>query len=82
MKALQTFTPAYLEACRKLTPDDIARFLEDFRLLHAAHPSAKSRLISMKVPQDLLDAFKTKARLAGIPYQAQIKRLMREWLGV
>ena len=41
---------------------------------------AKSRLISMKVPEPLLEAFKTKARLTGIPYQTQIKRLMNAWL--
>jgi len=32
------------------------------------------------VPQDLLQAFRQKAELAGVPYQTQIKRLMREWV--
>ena len=29
------------------------------------------------MPEDLLDAFKTKARLNGRPYQTQIKDLMK-----
>jgi predicted DNA binding CopG/RHH family protein len=35
----------------------------------------------MKVPEDLLSAFKARARLSGVPYQTQIKKLMVEWLG-
>jgi predicted DNA binding CopG/RHH family protein len=40
----------------------------------------KTRLISLKVPEDLLDAFRTKAELHGVRYQTQIKKLMRRWL--
>jgi|GEM_PF-6823811 len=40
----------------------------------------KSRLISLKVPEALLEAFKVKSRLSGIPYQTQIKKLMSAWL--
>lgn len=32
-KALQIFTPEYLEACKKMSPSEILQFLEDFRLL-------------------------------------------------
>jgi predicted DNA binding CopG/RHH family protein len=61
--------------------EQILTFLEDFRRLHgAAARLGKSRLISMKVPEPLLSAFKTKARLSGVPYQTQIKRLMSDWL--
>lgn len=62
-----------------MKPDDIIRYLEDFRRLHGSRP-APSKLISMKVPGDLLEAFKTKARLQGTPYQTQIKALMRAWV--
>jgi predicted DNA binding CopG/RHH family protein len=55
------------------------RFLEDFRNLHAGR-STRSKLISLKVPEDLLQAFRQRAELAGVPYQAQIKRLMRKWV--
>lgn len=84
MRPVQYFTPEYLAQCRQMTPDQIIRFLEDFRRLNAGRGEgfapAKSRLISLKVPGDLLDAFRTKARLAGRPYQTQIKLLMKAWL--
>lgn len=82
MRPVQFFSDEYLERCREMTPEQIARFLEDFRLLHAPKTRpAKSRLISLKVPEPLLESFRRKAELTGTPYQTQIKRLMREWLG-
>ncbi len=84
MRPVQHFTPEYLEQCRQMTPDQILRFLEDFRRLHGGRQAgaapAKSRLISLKVPGDLLEAFRIKSRLAGRPYQTQIKLLMKAWL--
>lgn len=47
--------------------------------LHGQEP-APSKLISLKVPEDLLSAFKARAGMANTPYQTQIKILMREWL--
>jgi predicted DNA binding CopG/RHH family protein len=75
---VQYFTDQYLERCRGMTADQVIRFLEDFRKLHAQRPS-RSKLISLKVPADLLETFRQRAELAGVPYQSQIKRLMREW---
>lgn len=80
MKAVQYFDDDYLEQCRQMTPDQIIRFLDDFRQLHGAPVQSKSKLISMKVPENLLNAFKSKAALARVPYQTQIKNLMREWV--
>jgi predicted DNA binding CopG/RHH family protein len=34
----------------------------------------------MKIEWDLLEAFKIKARLDGVPYQTRIKQIMRDWL--
>lgn len=79
MRPVQFFSDEYLEQCRQMKPADILRFLDEFRRLHAA-PRRKSRLISLKVPEELLEAFKAKARLHDVPYQTQIKRLMTEWL--
>ena len=79
MRPVQYFSDEYLEQCRAMQPDDIIRYLEDFRRLHSSRP-APSKLISVKVPRDLLEAFKTRAKLAGIPYQTQIKALMRAWV--
>ncbi len=77
-RPVQFFTDEYLRQCRTMTPEQILQFLEDFRALH--QPAGRSKLISLKVPETLLAAFKTKARLGGAPYQTQIKRLMVQWL--
>ena len=83
MRPVQYFSSEYLEQCRAMKPEHVVRFLEDFRVLHGgAARSPKSRLISMKVPVPLLEAFKARARLEGVPYQTQIKRLMSIWLGL
>jgi hypothetical protein len=48
MTPVQTFTDEYLEQCRRMTPDQVIRFLEDFRMLQSSRP-ARSKLISLKV---------------------------------
>lgn len=80
MRPVQKFSAEYLERCRDLAPEEIVRFLEDFRTLHGGKTRAKSRLISIKMPEDLLSTFRAKADLTGVAYQTQIKRLMIEWL--
>ena len=79
MRPLQKFSDEYLERCRERSHDEIVRFLDDFRKIHGNRRS-KSQLISIKVPEDLLAAFKAKARLCNMPYQTQIKKLMTGWL--
>lgn len=79
MKAIQLFSDQYLHQCRDLTPDQVLRFLDDFRRLHGERP-ARSKLISMKVPEDLLNTFKTRAKMINMPYQTQIKALMKAWV--
>ena len=79
MKTVQYFNDEYLERCRGMTPEQILRYLDDFRRLHGSSP-ARSKLISIKVPEDLLNAFKTRAAIANTPYQTQIKNLMKAWL--
>lgn len=80
-RPVQYFSDEALAAGARMTPDQVLRFLEEFRRLHAPPKKRGSRLISIRVPEDLLSAFKAKADLEGIPYQAQIKRLMASWLG-
>ena len=67
-----------------MKPDQIIKFLEDFRLLHAGKGDTRNKpltkLISMKVEKPLLEIFKKKCELLGTPYQTQIKRIMREWI--
>ena len=37
-KGLQLFTKEYLEYCKKLSPYQILKFLDEFRRLHAVSP--------------------------------------------
>jgi hypothetical protein len=69
MKAVQYFDDDYLERCREMTPDQIIQFLDDFRKLHGGQTRSKSKLISI-----------AKAALARVPYQTQIKTLMKAWV--
>lgn len=80
MKPVQYFSDEYLEKCKAMNPTQIAQFIEDFRKLHGNINSGKSRLISIKVPETLLEAFKAKAQLHNLKYQTQIKTLMLKWL--
>lgn len=79
MRPVQRFSDEYLATCRDMTPDQIVRFLDDFRRLHGSRPSP-ARLISIRVPTDLLHSFQTKAKLANVRYQTQIKELMTAWV--
>lgn len=78
-KPVQYFTREYLERCKGMTPDQIIEYLENFRVL-ASDATEKCQLISLKIEPSLLDAFKQKTKLEGIPYQTQIKKLMKIWL--
>lgn len=79
-KALQIFTDEYLEHCKQLSPDQIVKFLDEFRLIAQDGRKTKSKLISIKVAEDLLEAFKFKAKIDGLPYQTIIKDLMYRYL--
>lgn len=82
MRPVQKFTSEYLENCRKMKPEEILEFLENFRRLtsSAQERPTKSKLISLKVPEDLLESFKLKAEASGQRYQTLIKKLMLEWV--
>ena len=41
-RAVQLFSDAYLERCRQLSPDDIVRFLEEFRHNFVAAQAARA----------------------------------------
>ena len=78
MKPVQYFSDDYLEQCKSFSTDAIVEYLENFRRLQAADD--KSRLISIKIPESLLDSFRTKAELHQVKYQTKIKQLMLQWL--
>lgn len=79
MRPVQYFTDEYLDQCRNVTPEQTLNFLEQFRQLQQQE-SAKSKLISIKIPEPMLDAFRRRCELEGIKYQTQIKALMHAWL--
>ena len=80
-KPVQYFSKDYLERCREMSPEEVVEFLEGFRLLTEGERS-HSRLISLKVPETLLEAFRLRCKIEGVKYQTQIKRLMADWLQV
>lgn len=68
---------------KDLSTDLILQRFENLRFYHkldAKREMGKSKLISMKIQEPLLDAFKQKAEFIGVPYQTQIKVLMKDWL--
>lgn len=80
-KTLQYFDEDYLLNSKKLNPEQVLSFLENFRQLHgSSNVKVQSKLISMKVPENLLEAFKRRAYLEDVPYQTLIKRLMVKYL--
>ncbi len=79
MKATQLFSEEYLDRCAQMSTAEIVRFLDDYRRIYGK-AKGKSKLISLKVPEDLLAAFRFQARLENIPYQTKIKALMRDYL--
>jgi predicted DNA binding CopG/RHH family protein len=80
-RPIQYFSDEYLAQASACSTTEIAQFLEDMRLLHhAVIPRSKTKLISLKVPEQLLASFKVQCRLQGLKYQTKIKELMIEYL--
>lgn len=77
MKAVQYFSKEYLEQCKSFSPLEIVEFLDGFRRLR--EPS-RSWLISLKVPESLLKAFRGRCQVEGVRYQTRIKQLMEAWV--
>jgi predicted DNA binding CopG/RHH family protein len=83
LKDLGLRLPPQTPQVTKVTPEFLLQRLENLRFyLHLEEKKelGKSKLISMKVPEPLLDAFKEKSQVLGVPYQTQIKILMKDWL--
>lgn len=82
MKPVQYFSKNYLDKTSTATPEQILVFLEEFRLMQAPdnHNPPRSKMISLKVAEDLLRLFRAKCDIEGIKYQTQIKMLMSQWV--
>ena len=78
-KLVQHFTPEYLEHGKTVSPQQVVEFLDGYRRLH--EPASKSKLISLRVDEALLDTFRKRCEIEGVRYQSKIKELMAGWLG-
>ncbi|HJK98463.1 MAG TPA: hypothetical protein RMF84_14635, partial [Polyangiaceae bacterium LLY-WYZ-14_1] len=54
-RPVQRFTDAYLAECARMSPDQVARWLDDYRkLVLGAAPAQPKKLISLRVDEPLL----------------------------
>lgn len=82
-KTVQFFTDTYLDECKKISNEEKLEFLDNYQRLYFQSleaRSSKTRLISVKIEESLLQAFRICALTESIPYQTQIKKLMKEWV--
>lgn len=80
MKTLQYFTDEYLAHCRAMSTEQICDYLESFRTVASAAAPVKRKLISLRVKEPVLAAFKQKSLRLGVPYQTQLHTLMEAWV--
>lgn len=66
-------------ALQKLSPEQIVQFLDEYASVVNSIDS-KSKLISLRVPENILSVFKFKSREKNMKYQSQIVALMRKWI--
>ena len=62
-----------------LSAFEILRFLHDYQMLMGGKVS-KTKLISLRVPENVLELFKSKAQAKGLSYQSEVVKLMIGWL--
>jgi len=80
-RPVQYFSDEQLQRSQALSATEKMRFLDEYRQLHGSRQAdIKSKLISLKVPEDLLEQFKQRCAANNVKYQTQIKQLMREYL--
>lgn len=64
---------------KKLTPNQVVEFLDNFQnVVHGK--DKKTKLISLRVPENILESFKTLSKGKSQKYQSVIVQLMREWV--
>lgn len=78
MRPVQYFDDEYLKKAKSFSTEAILDYLENFRLMQ--QPKDKTRLISIKIPESLLESFKAKSNLCQVKYQTQIKKIMVDWV--
>jgi len=78
MRPIQYFSDEYIERCKGMSNEQILEFLESFRRMQ--EKPVQSKLISLKVPEPLLQTFKQQCDFEGLKYQTKIKSLMFSWV--
>ncbi len=82
-RPVQYFSEEYLVECQKMSLQEIINKISDqqdlFWKMHT-EKNDESILISLKVPQRLLNQFRKKSDQQDIKYQTQIKNLMISWV--
>ena len=79
IRALQKHSPERLRSDREVTAEQALQFLHEFQLLTQGDEGPR-KLISLRVPERLLELFRAQAERRGRRYQTEILRLMREAL--
>jgi predicted DNA binding CopG/RHH family protein len=59
---------------------EVMNFIENYKRILDPRAKKRSKLISLKIPEPLLEAFRYKAEREKTPYQTKIKQLMMEYL--
>jgi predicted DNA binding CopG/RHH family protein len=59
---------------------EVMNFIENYKRMLDPRSKRPSKLISIKIPAPLLEAFRYKAEREKTPYQTKIKQLMMEYL--
>lgn len=85
MKPVQKFTKEYLTDCKSFSSEEIVKYLDGFRTIASIGKTAsvkpdRSKLISVRVEERLLDMFRKKAGVEGVKYQTKLKELMRSYI--
>lgn len=78
-RPIQYFSKSYLDQIKNITPTQAAEFVENYRQMIFSQPS-KRKLISLRVPENILENFQQKAKLSGMKYQTMIVELMQKWI--
>lgn len=78
-RPVQYFSDEYLKQTKKISPSQAAEFVENYRQMIFSQP-AKRKLISLRVPENILENFKVKAKQSGVRYQTMIVELMQKWI--
>lgn len=84
----QAPTPKPLQLAKReqiIAPDiedvtEVMNFIENYKRMLDPRAQKRSKLISIKIPEPLLEAFRYKAAREKTPYQTKIKQLMMEYL--